>query len=112
MALGTMLLGTGVLVAARRRGLALAAIFARNGGTPFLPGTGTASPLRELAGVGDVIGWAEKEAVCGICPSSCFSTDSITTGDRRYVESPPTAPPRGTWLRAAKTADTESGISG
>ena len=112
MALGTMLLGTGVLAAARRRGIALAAIFARSGGAPLFPGTGAASPLRVLVGAGDVIGWAEKEAVCGICPSSCFSTDSITTGDRRYVESPPTAPPRGTWLRAAKTADTESGISG
>ena len=112
MAFGTMLLGTGVLAAARRRGLALAAIFARSGGTPLLPGTGTLSPLRVLLGAGDVIGWTEKEAVCAICPNFCVSTGWVMTGDRRYVESPPTDPPRGTWLRAAKTADTVSGTSG
>ena len=106
------MLGTGVLAAARRREIALAAIFERSGGTPLLPGTGAASPLRILVGVGDVIGWAEKEAVCGICPSCCVSTGSVMTRDRLNVESPLIDPPRGTWLRAAKTADTESVISG
>lgn len=112
MAFGTMLLGTGVLVAERRRGLELVAILARKGGAPRLPGTGAASPLRVLAVAGGVIGPAEKEAVCGIWPSCRSSTGCVMTGDRRYVESPPTAPPRGTWLRAANTADTESEISG
>jgi len=85
MAFGTMLLGTGVLAAARRRGLALAAIFARSGGTPLLPGTGAVSPLRVLLGAGDVIGWTENEAVCEICPSCCVSTGWVMTGDRRPI---------------------------
>ena len=56
MAFGIMLLGTGVEVAACRRGLALATKLARNGGAPLLPGTGIASPLRVLPGAGDVMG--------------------------------------------------------
>jgi hypothetical protein len=56
MALGTMLLGTGVEAAVRRRGLALAAILDRNGGAPLLPGMGTASPLSVLPGEGSDMG--------------------------------------------------------
>jgi hypothetical protein len=112
MAFGTMLLGTGVEAAERRRGLALAAILDRNGGAPLLPGMGTASPLSVLPGVGGDMGWAAKEAVCGICPNCRVSIGCVMTGDRRYVESPLTGPPRGTWLLTESTADTESEISG
>ena len=115
MAFGTMLLGTLLAAAALRRGLVLISELLRGGGAPRFPGTTGSAPVFRLntgsspsvpAVLGAVLG-----AVFGRSGNAAVETASKVEGDIRLVPRAGMLPPRGTWLRAARTAATASGES-
>ena len=109
MAFGTMLLGTLLAAAALRRGLVLKSELLRGGGAPRFPGTAGSAPVfRRNTGsalsVPTVLG-----EVFGRSGNSAVEMASKVKGDIRLVPRAGMLPPRGTWLRAARTAETASG---
>ena len=111
MAFGTMLLGTLLAAAALRRGLVLISELLRGGGAPRFPGTTGSGPVFRLntgsaPSVPAVLG-----AVFGRSGNAAVETASKVEGDIRLVPRAGMLPPRGTWLRAARTAATASGKS-
>ena len=107
MAFGTMLLGTLLAAAALRRGLLLISELLRGGGAPRFPGTTGSAPVFRL-NTGSA---PSVPAVFGRSGNAAVEMASKVEGDIRLVPRAGMLPPRGTWLRAARTAATASGKS-